>query len=175
MPAPTKKLQATAYHESGHVIASFYLDIPFEYATIKPNENSLGHVQYTTKRAVRKSRIMKKIINSTGNLTLYNRIIIESEIISNFSGFFAERKFTGRGNKIGASSDWKETMDTVRVIESSDNVNDKYLNYCAALAEEIVINPIRWKDIKIVAENLILRETLTYTEIQKIIAELALA
>jgi ATP-dependent Zn protease len=142
MPGPTKQLQATAYHESGHVIAALYFDLSFEYVTIKPNikENSLGHVQYTTKRAVRKSRIMKKIINSTGNLTLYNRIIIESEIISNFSGFFAERKFTGRGNKIGASSDWKETMDTVRVIESSDNVNDKYLNYCAALAEEIVIN-----------------------------------
>jgi hypothetical protein len=38
---------AAAYHEAGHVVACFLLKRRFRYATIEPDEDSLGHVLET--------------------------------------------------------------------------------------------------------------------------------
>ena len=43
-----RELEATAYHEAGHVVAALAYELKFVYVTIKPNEppGSLGHVHY---------------------------------------------------------------------------------------------------------------------------------
>jgi len=171
MPVPTKKLKSTAYHESGHVVAAFHFDMPIEYVTIKPNENSLGHVRYDGKIATRLAQLKNTYTDPTND----ERILIEKDIIVDFAGFYAEKKFTGQQNTIGASSDWQNAILKAGVIHSSDNIIEKFQEYCAVYAEEFVDEPVHWQQIEVIAENLLLRETLTYDEIQKLIAEITLA
>ncbi len=40
----TDELRSTAYHEAGHVAASYFLRVPFKYVTITESEDALGHV-----------------------------------------------------------------------------------------------------------------------------------
>ncbi len=41
-----KPAEATAHHEGGHAVVAWRLAIPFRYATIVPEEESLGHVLF---------------------------------------------------------------------------------------------------------------------------------
>jgi hypothetical protein len=39
-----KALRSTAFHEAGHAVVACLLGVPFRLVTIKPSEDSLGHV-----------------------------------------------------------------------------------------------------------------------------------
>ena len=43
---PARSREHTAYHEAGHAVAAVVLHRPFRYATIRPEEDSLGHVMF---------------------------------------------------------------------------------------------------------------------------------
>jgi hypothetical protein len=58
--------------------------MPFEYVTIKPNQDSLGHVRYDGKIAA----YLTELKNACTEPTNDERILIEKDIIIDFAGFF---------------------------------------------------------------------------------------
>ena len=134
----TKRLQATAYHESGHAITAIHLDIPFRYLTIIKNETSLGHVLFGSKVSL----LCASLKNEYAEPTCKQKELIERDIIIDFAGFYAEHKFTGRRNKISASQDWNNAISKAEVIHDSLDIIEKYLEYLAVRAEGIVGNTL---------------------------------
>ena len=59
---------------------------------------------------------------------------------------------------------------TASVQESSEDVTEKYLEFLSAIAREIAHNPYNWGNIKLIADELWGKETLTLT--YKEVAEL---
>ena len=42
-----RKLRATACHEAGHAVAAWHTDLKFRRVTIKPEDDSLGHLMHS--------------------------------------------------------------------------------------------------------------------------------
>jgi ATP-dependent Zn protease len=80
----TTKLERTAYHEAGHVVAHYVLRIGFRYVTIIPSGDYLGHV---------KGCPYGKNFRPYIEVTLRMRDRLEKEIVIFFAGNEAEKKF----------------------------------------------------------------------------------
>src|SRR5690348_7943364 len=115
MVNPTKELCSTAFHESGHVIAAWHLGLKFVYVTIKPEENTLGHVKFNSKTAKR----LASINNTQKEPSPFEKCLVEKNIITDFAGFFAQKKFTGIEDPISASGDYRNAVDAASIICNS--------------------------------------------------------
>src|SRR5262245_41796279 len=89
------QLKATAYHEAAHALAAFQFDIRVKRVTIIPDADSLGHCLSQ----------MPKSFNPELDLSATNKLRLEHRIIGLYVGAIAERRFTGRANRVGARSD----------------------------------------------------------------------
>src|ERR1035438_798584 len=96
--------KATAYHEAGHVFTAIRLIVPFKYVTIIETGDALGHVRFNNNIV----KILKKL--EVEQASPNDRMNIEKNIIIDFAGYYAEKKYTGRKNNIGASQDWENAV-----------------------------------------------------------------
>jgi len=80
---PPRISQATAYHEAGHAIAAWRLELSFRYVTVEPcvSDGSLGHILH---------RIPKWLTPETEG-SHRARLHTERHIITDFAGQLAER------------------------------------------------------------------------------------
>lgn len=170
-------IRYTAYHEAGHAVARFELNLRFRHVTIRASGDAAGHV--LSKRMPR--NILEAVEFSTPTDAQLGRI--EREMISIISGEVAERKIRGRRNKVGAGlihyadgtlgvtpgSDYDSLDEFAFRLWGGDEVGSRWLAYLQARAEEII--DLRYEWVEAVAAALIEHEWLREAEVRSLITE----
>lgn len=108
-----KRLLATAYHEAGHAIASFWLRVPIKRISIEPDpgKGSIGHVAHfgwnlgTSFAEIESGEIPPRV-----------RDKIENQVIVFLAGGFAAKRFTGCWNNAGISSDRQSAIELAQRV-----------------------------------------------------------
>lgn len=160
---PSKQLIATAYHEAGHAVAAHFLELPLRRATIVPNEEegTAGHVLYRPLP----QRLREAL--AYGRPTPAQRVRAENQVISAFAGPIAERRYYGRRNLVGASSDYQQIADFLFALSASDDEVTAYANWLEQRAISLI--ETRWRAVEAVATALLERQTLSGSEVQGVI------
>lgn len=149
------ELEATAYHEAGHAVASVRLERSISYVTIIPKGDSLGHVRYRGR-----SNRSESSWRGEGFLT--------RDAITTLAGPLAERRYRGRGNHIGATSDYHTLSDTALHHLGNVEVANTWLRYCQARAVALLNAPGVWDQVEAVARELLARNALTGDEVRSV-------
>jgi ATP-dependent Zn protease len=149
--APTKKLEATAYHEAGHVVAAFLLHRGFRTVTIIPKEDSLGHMLKTAP---------PRNLHPDYQTDARAEIWLRREITICLAGPVAEKLHTGRGNwRIGGSSDFHHAVDWASDIMGDPDEIGAYLDWLTLVTKNMLKHPHHWPIVQALAAELLSRRT----------------
>jgi ATP-dependent Zn protease len=162
----TKKLEATAYHEAGHAVASYFLQRPFRFVTINPGDDFLG-------------RVVGRVSDVRYRLKMAERGFISTrEAVISAAGPEAERKYRGRRNHHGADKDYQQIVDIARGVGEDGCGGDGNNPMAQAIIgasfkEARFLLDSRWPMVERVAHELLRRETLTQDEVVSILMKKA--
>ena len=149
-------LEATAYHEAGHMVAALRLRVRIRTATIIPGDGYLGKVKH--------ERLFPKIEIEAGDI---NRIEgkISKQIVISLAGPIAQRRFNPRSwRHYHGQHDHETAADLALKINGRDEkATDAYLKWLSLRAERLIEDdrPL----VTACAERLMREKTLGYGEI----------
>lgn len=160
--------RATAYHEAGHAVASYFKNVPFKMVTIVPDpaKATLGHVQCEKLPEKLKDRIRE------GNTTVWDRYFFECHIVVCLAGQCAERRFTRRNGWCGSQTDYKTAVNCADYLHGGDcNAACAYVEYLLLCTKALVENRW-WRAIKGLAAELIRQKTIDGRTVRRLIRKL---
>lgn len=146
----------TAYHEAGHAIAYMATKEKFKYVTIKPDEDTFGHLMPHFK--------------GKGEMYYYNMRLekLFGEFTRYYAGPIAESIYMGRKSHIGASGDYRNISEfALRYFGQDSKMMQHFLKFIRLYTEGILRN--RWNEVEKLANELVIKETLTMEEVQKLL------
>jgi hypothetical protein len=158
----SKKLEATAYHEAGHAVGYLAQFRRFNYVTIEPEENTLGRCVAVKPLPV--------AIQYDQSYRAKRRI--EQEAIIAAAGNIAERFFTKMRIVVGSCSDYCSVFDLLSLHSGDTDEVSAYHALVAIRARNLLLHPFHWVIVEAIAEALLARRTLTYSQ-ARAIAQLA--
>jgi hypothetical protein len=157
--APTRALQSTAYHEAGHAIARFALGRRIDRVSILPDADSLGHV--------RGQVLPSHLFAKGGDISDVPTKTVEDQIVILLAGPLAEKRFTGRWNRVGASSDYEGASTVAVSTHGDDDVRDAFIRYLEAVGKALI--DVHWYLVEALAAALLERETLSGVQVHRVI------
>jgi ATP-dependent Zn protease len=140
---------STAHHEAGHAIVAYSLKRKFKYVTIKSDWETHGYIKYMSAPNSRS-----------------RREFVEMAIMCSYAGRIAQEKYNHRRARYGHGCDNSAIADLLQ--DFSPEIHVHWARWLHARASNIV--KIRWPCITAVAEALIQRETLTWSDIKAIVS-----
>jgi ATP-dependent Zn protease len=152
------RVYATAYHEAAHAVPAFVMNLKFHYVTIKPSDDSSGHVEHR-----RNPKWFQPELDNCDRVRLHG----ERHIVGSLAGQISEAKFRRKQPRYGMESDNRQAVDIAFELCGSQQASQKFLDYCYAVSKDIVKGS--WPDIKTVATALLARETLSYKDVRDVI------
>jgi len=160
----SKGIINAAYHEAGHVLALLLATRRFKYVTIVPENMKDG---YGIETSVHIRGIPSEIKNqweipSFFKPVKFNRFFRNDFI--NVAGLVAEQIYTGKKNKTGAGGDF-EAWINVTLLGLPNKLNSKYQNFLLDYTREVLELEINWLHITSIAEALVERKTLNYSQV----------
>ncbi len=181
-----KKLTATAYHEAGHAVAAYWLPYASKTTTLSivavedawgyhdtadappwdPEGDGLSLEEDIDSELVGMNPELRKLKMELEDLKRIARV--ESEIIVLYAGPEAERRYRGRYNKVGATSDRSRAVLLASLVV--DSCKDSYLEYCVQRAKALIDS--RWRMIETLAEALLEHDTLSGEKVKAILDKL---
>jgi hypothetical protein len=155
-----EKLKKTAYHEAGHAVAAFAMSKRFKKVSIIPNpdENSLGRLS----GCGWDSKLNPEF---EGGPRL--RYLVEAQIIILLAGPVAVAKLTGRYNHIGASKDYKWTVDYASYVTGSSEETSAYIKWLIEKTKNVLWS--RWDAVELLADELMKQREIAYMATRRII------
>lgn len=150
-------VEATAYHEAGHAVARWWLNLRFKEASIIPDsaEGTLGHVEGTK---------WPKWFNPEINRdSPYVRRYAENVIISRFAGQIAEQKYRGRRPKRDTHHHDDQCAVKLAIYFREGETLEAFLKYLFLCSRNLVEG--RWPEIGRVAAALLRNQRLTYEDV----------
>jgi hypothetical protein len=157
------QLERTAYHEAGHVVAHFVVDVGFRYVTITPSGDALGHV----KTYLYGKKFREDIENGSYTLRESNRV--GKDIVIYFAGNEADKKFCGRYNHQGSSADFHDLVGLAMRIAGEGKALEAYLKWLRLRAQDLISRADNWLAVQRVAESLLEKKKLTNEEATDVI------
>jgi hypothetical protein len=175
----------TAYHEAGHAVVKVLLDMPFDYATIIPTDDSRGHVMATRPKA-----ILEAQANCNGD-PLSDPVLaqwMEHEIIETMAGPIAQHRYAPRSrlnDTIGVvelttapaalnpkpnrrlalpATDLQTIMRHIDDMHGGGVVAEHYYVYLDARTRRLVA--AHWQEIERVAQALLKDKTLSADQVR---------
>ena len=156
--AKSKVLRSTAFHEAGHAFAAWMLGIKFISVTIKPGPHgSLGHIKFGP---------YPKWFNPSIDSSDRAQALAHRHIVALMAAQIAESKYLRKTVTEGMGADNTHATDLADCFVSSHEALQAYLHYCSIAARDLIIP--RFKAVKLIADVLLERKTLTYREVAKI-------
>jgi len=147
--------RSTAYHEAGHAVASFYLDVPgpLVFVTIDPPGNGLDLTHCQGALDAKDPR---------------NRALVQDLLVQRMTGRQAEERATGQSCRDGASDDYlrakNDAIDAAVYVEGSTS-GSAFWREQEELARQFVDK--HWHEIVAVAEALIKHTRLWREDVQR--------
>lgn len=154
----SRQLERTAYHEAGHAVIAAHVPERFRYVTITPDGDALGHV---------KNWAFSRRFQPDAHVSPRGREIIDNRVMTLFAGGIAEKRFSGRLNRVGAQSDHEQAVDLADYLSGNTACTEAYLKWRWVVAETAVEH--HWADIERVAGALLERNRLTWREVRELI------
>ncbi len=156
------KLEKTAYHESGHAVAAYFLDRKFKKVSIVGDENCAGQVLFPHWHG----RFRPDISNSPRTNDL-----IDKSVLIFLAGPVAEAKSLGkcRFDHIGATQDYRDAHEMASFRCSGQKSTEKYLAWQLAAAEDFLSQPLKWFCVEVLSSELMIYHEFAYEEVRKII------
>lgn len=159
-------VEATAYHEAGHVAAQLYFRHPFKYVTIISNDESLGHVKHKLNRRV------KEIIEYD-TPTASDERYFKHEMISLMAGGASEAKYLGlKKFTEGCENDLSLLVDFCQGIGIYNIALTHYSNYIIETAKDLFEKEELWNYVKALDDLLNKKKTVKYLECKKAYVEI---
>jgi hypothetical protein len=137
----------------------------FKYVTIAPSDEgeTLGHVHY---RRTPKQPVDYSLIGSR------DRARIEKKVMIAIAGDAAEaNRSGGRRNHSGARSDYASVIDWLLEFNGSEEVASAHRNWLWFRTVELIRDKWNWKKIEAIAQALMKRTKLQYSEVLEISRE----
>jgi ATP-dependent Zn protease len=159
-----RKLRRTAIHEAGHAVADVYLRNGLHRATIVATDNALGHV--ASRHLPRDHRVALEV----GVPTPAQRRRIEAKATALLAGPAAERRFVGRWDWIGASSDIDDLTDLALNMAEDDTEHGPTRWFAKIQERAVGFVDEHWEEIGCVADALMDRRTLSAPAVRKLVA-----
>lgn len=159
---PEQELRATAYHEAGHAVAFRHHDIPFEVASIIPDEadDSLGHVT---------AAFPARFHLDSGTTSVRQRIHAERRIIALLAGPAAEARHLRRPVlPINAASDYRNVVGLGSPLFPNMRTLNAFIEFCDRQAQDVL--DARWSAVSEVAAELLRKRTLSLDEVDAAIS-----
>jgi hypothetical protein len=159
---PRRALEATAYHEAGHVVAAFFFNVPFRKkgATIIPDGVAFGGVH--TKNIFRD----KPDVNDSDAV----RLRCERKAMVSLAGIIAQRKFNNRSVRHGHGSADRETAIDLMSYFFAPPVLEANLKFLIVQVESLFEHhPYAWQLVEAVAAALLEKKQLSGAELRQII------
>ncbi len=120
--------RATAHHEAGHAVMAWALGLKIQSVSIRRQGNSGGHVLLD----------VPPWVSRPGPVTVELRLFAEANIMSQMSGFIAERRYRGRANHVGAAFDYVSTHEIASALTFSREERDLFLDWLFARARALM-------------------------------------
>jgi hypothetical protein len=150
--------RATAHHEAGHAVMAWALGLTVESVSIKPHRNSHGRVMIDVPRWVSHGDPADPVV----------RLWAEANIISQMSGFVAERRYRGRANHVGALADYANTYETASALTFSRRERDLFLDWLFARACSLMRRLSAQRAVNAVARVLLEKERISGRTVARI-------
>ena len=157
----TKPLEATAYHEAGHAVASWHLGIRVTSATIVPEGTMLGSVSHADP--------LKGINIEYDNTPRATRRGEKAALVC-LSGPAAEARFLGRRSHPPAD-DHIVARDILDHFAGTPEELEAYINLIAVRADDLMRLDHVWYAVTMLAEALLDRRTIAGKEVRAIVQQ----
>jgi hypothetical protein len=151
-----RQVEVTAYHEAGHAVCSFLQDVPFKYATIKPNKADGSRSECKSSR-----RAPVRIEYDDSPRV---RRWIESEVTIFAGGYVAQQFFAKKRIIGGAQGDWPAIFDLLSLHSRSVDEISAHHALLTIRARNLLLQPFSWRMVEAVAKELLQRYILNFKE-----------
>jgi ATP-dependent Zn protease len=157
-------LARAACHEAGHSVFAYLLGFDPGQISIEPKRNRgiRGRVA-----GLRSAQILNRA-PTPGKLRAA-RASAENEVVVLLGGLYAEGKFAGAYNWIGAASDLKRADEILAMVYESGRRQHSRRKVLEARAHDMVDNPPNWRAIEALAAILLKRRRIPGPEAWDII------
>ena len=152
----------TAYHESGHALLAHLERIGFRHVTIRPGEDSLGHVLL---------RPFSEKFRPDLDVNTDVRRRIESRVMLDFAGRCAEQLLVRGRVRTGFTADFSSAVDLASHIHFDEKLLSSYLDYLWVRTETTLTEPPNWKAVESLAVLLLQKETVGYREAKRVLEQ----
>src|SRR5438094_5165030 len=163
-----KQLIRTAYHESGHAVASHLVGSGTKRVTIKPKAGSLGHHEtWSFLTADERLALESSDRYEFGATKALRKVTNKSMIL--LAGGYAEKTHTGRYNRLGASADIDSYHDLIVRLFPDETEMKLFDRWIRRRTEMLVKNS--WWRVEAIAQALCERTTLKGDEIRDVLGK----
>ena len=140
----SSELEAAAYHEAGHAVASHVRNLPFETVLIIPDEDSFGKLIH---------KPWPESYNLEHGSGPEQNDFFHAQVVCFLAGGVCEKLFTGQWNDAGAAHDRECAVDLImRLVGSAEQVSD-YYDESEKEAENLLVK--HWPAVQSLAKTLL--------------------
>ena len=154
--------ESTSYHETGHAIMSWLLDIPIIKVTNMPEGTTLG------KLFTDKSRFDTFDWDGFSELDWEVRKLLEEHVVLSLAGRIAEEKYLGHTD-LPVYSDEGLSFQILTSLSSGSEEAQAYYNWLHIRTERKIFSETNWYIIEAVAKELIIHKELSGDQVYEII------
>jgi len=159
-----------AYHEAGHAVVAYDQGVRVHGISIVPDDGRMGHIAIDTLLLNRLAPTFQFNKGARNRFTMERHVMVLQGGHAAVNSLNPSRKDLAETIN-GEGSDQNIAMSLVKAFAVGDQEAEKYYQWLDARTEGIMANPMRWFQVKILAETLLEQEQLGARKIRMIIKE----
>lgn len=156
-----RRVKRVAYHEAGHAVAAYIVRRRWQYATIEPTDDSLGHIRYFPAPAT---------FHPDADEDTRTRYRLEQYATTALGGVVAEAKLIGSHNWVGASADLRQAVDWLDYLSSGPDETGAYVGWMLERTRGLLRQEHWWLAVEHLAAALLVHRRLDYRRCRQLIA-----
>lgn len=157
-----KDLERLAYHEAGHAVAAYLMNLRFKTVSIISKETGFERCHFTK---------WPKNYYQERNRSPKSRNLIEKEVTTVVAGHLSERMLAGETEPIGEHHDVTMAQKLLDSLCGSTEETDAYLRWQWVRTKNMLRLPLNWMMVEALATALIERRELSEESARSIFQE----
>ena len=163
-PREVSRIEATAYHEAGHLVMCHLVGVSIVNVSITENDSSYGRTRHMGFMEPFDPELIE-----APRTNLESRKKIEDVMLICFAGHIAEHLLTGRNNWKGSEEDRSKATKLASYITSSKKETSTYRAWLWERATNMIRRRAHWELVEALARRLLEKNDLTYAEVMEVL------